>query len=121
MTVLAGLKKLLNIFSAAQAAPGNEILCHHGQNKSLTYAHTTLDRRAGHALAVFDVETPDGKKQQAQLTAPQLGQAINSYPEAQRRSAALRALHQAAIVVQAEDALLHKPPEETRSFNPRVF
>ncbi len=122
MTVLAGLQKLLNIFSSAQSAVSvsNEGLCDYGQHKTLRYSHTTLDRRARHALAVFDIETLDGKKVQAQATAPQLGQAIKSYPTAERESGSVQALYQAAVVVQAEDSLLHKPPEPP-PFNPRAF
>lgn len=121
MTVLLGIQKLLSIFSSAQAASGNESLCHYGQHQVLRYAHTTLDRRARHALAVFDVETPDGRKAQARLTAPQLGQAIKSYPDAQRESDSMLALRQAAVVVQAEDSLLHKPTDTARPSGPRVF
>ena len=120
MGILSGLQKLMNIFSSAQAAVRNEGLCDFGQHKTMRYSHTNLDRRAGHALAVFDIETLDGKNVQAQVTAPQLGQAIKSYPESQRESGSMRALREAAVVVQAEDSLLHKPPEPP-SFTPRAF
>lgn len=84
MGILSGLQKLIDIFSSAQAAVRNEGLCDFGQHeKTMRYSHTNLDRRAGHALAVFDIETLDGKNVQAQVTAPQLGQAIKSYPESQ--------------------------------------
>ena len=127
MTVLSGLQKLLSIFSSAQSAVRsaqfdvrNEGLCDFGQHKTMRYSHVTLDRRAGHALAVFDIETLDGKNVQAQVTAPQLGQALKSYPAEQHESASIRALREAAVVVQAEDSLLHKPSEPP-AFTPRAF
>lgn len=120
MTVLSSLQKLLNIFSSVQSAACNEALCDFGQHKAMRYSHITLDRRAGRALAVFDIETLDGKNVQAQATAPQLGQAMKTYPAAQRESGSMSALREAAVVVQAEDSLLHKPSDRP-SFTPRVF
>ena len=123
MSISSAFRKLVNAFSSSsvQASNGNAHLCHYGQNQSLTYSHTSVDRRAGRAWAMFTVELSEGQTIQAQLTAPEVGQAIQSYPSGQGEVAALRALRQAAVEVQAEDSLLHKPSDPVRAFSPRAF